>query len=100
MHDAGVGRHDAEIVERGLTPAQERVTFLVALEFDLVVEIERICGAIVVDLHGVVDDQLGRRQRVDLVGGAAEFDDGIAHGGEVDDGRHAREVLQDDARRA
>ena len=30
---------------------------------------------------------------------AAELDDGVAHGREVDDGRHAREVLQHDAGR-
>jgi hypothetical protein len=41
----------------------------------------------------VVDDQLGRLQRVDLLRVAAEGLHGVAHGGEVDDGRHAGEVL-------
>jgi hypothetical protein len=45
----------------------------------------------------VVDDQLGRRQRVDLCGVTAQFDHRLAHRGEVDDARHTGEVLHDDA---
>jgi hypothetical protein len=37
VHDAGVGRHDLEVVERRLAPAQERIALAVALELDLVV---------------------------------------------------------------
>ncbi len=99
MHDAGVRRHDAEVLERGLAPAQEAVALLVALELDGVVLRERVLGAEVVDLHRVVDDELGRRQRVDHLRLAAELDDGVAHCGQVDDRGHAREVLQHDARR-
>jgi hypothetical protein len=47
----------------------------------------------------VVDHELGRRERVDLVGVAAQIGDGLAHGGEVDDAGHAREVLHDHAGR-
>jgi hypothetical protein len=47
----------------------------------------------------VVDDQFSRRQRVDVFGGTAELDDGITHGGEIDHGGYAGEVLQDDATR-
>ena len=46
----------------------------------------------------MVDDQLGRGERVDLLRIAAELLHGIAHGGEVDDAGHAGEVLHDDAR--
>ena len=35
VHDAGVRRHDREVVERALAPAQERVALLVALELQL-----------------------------------------------------------------
>ena len=38
--DAGAGRHDAEIVERGLAPAQECVALAVALVFQLDVLLE------------------------------------------------------------
>jgi hypothetical protein len=99
VHDAGVGRHDAEVAECGLTPAQERVTLAVALELDGVVAQQRIGRAVLVDLHRVVDHELRGRERVDLLRFAAELDHGFAHGREVDDGRYSGEVLHDHARR-
>ena len=42
MDDAGVGRHDAEVVEGVLAPAQERVAFLVARELELGVQLKRV----------------------------------------------------------
>ncbi len=99
MHDAGARRHDLEVVERVLAPAQEAVALVVAVELDLHVEIERVGRAERVDLHRVVDDEFGRDQRVDLLRVAAELDDRVAHRGEIDDAGHAGEVLQHDARR-
>ena len=52
-----------------------------------------------VDDHGVVDDEVDRHQRVDLLGIAAERGHRVAHRGEVDHGRHAGEVLHQHARR-
>ena len=34
VHDAGIGRHDFEVAERGLPPAQEHVALAIASEFD------------------------------------------------------------------
>ena len=45
----------------------------------------------------MVDDQLGGLERVDLFGVAAEGAHGVAHGGEIDDGGDAGEVLHEDA---
>ena len=98
VDDAGVRRHDLEVAESGLAPAQEGVAFAVALEFDLVVSRERADAAVVVHLHGMVDDQLGGVDRVDLLRIAAEFLHGLAHGGEIHHAGHAGEVLHDDAR--
>ena len=42
VHDAGIGRHRAEILERRLAPAQERIALLVALKFEQRVEVERV----------------------------------------------------------
>ena len=97
VHDAGVRRHDLEVAERGLTPAQERVAFGVAAELDRGVLRQRVRRAVRVDLHRVIDHELGGRQRIDLVGIAAELDHRFAHRGEVDDGGHAGEVLHDHA---
>ena len=100
MDDAGVGRDDLEVVERALSPAQERVALAVALELELGVALEGRRGAEHVDLYGVVDDELRGDQRVDLVGVAAHVPHRVAHRGQVDDGGHAGEVLHEHARRA
>jgi hypothetical protein len=51
----------------------------------------------VVHLHGVVDHELDRDQRVDLLRVAAEVVHGGAHRGQVDDTGDAGEVLEQDA---
>ena len=99
MDDAGVGRHDAEVVERFLAPAQERVALAVAAELERGVQVGRVALGIVVDLHRVIDDELDRLQRVDLARVAAELDDAVAHGRQIDNGGDAGEVLQQHARR-
>ena len=98
MDDPGVRGHDREVVERVLAPAQERVALVVALELALGVDLEGVARAEHVDLDGVVDHELGRRQRVDLRGVAAQLGDRVAHRGEVDDRGHAGEVLHQHAR--
>ncbi len=99
VHDAGVRRHHLEVVECLLAPAQEAVAFLVALEFDLAVEIERIGLAEHVHLHRMVDHQFRGDQRIDLLRAPAKLDHRIAHRGQIDHARHAGEVLQHHPRR-
>ena len=99
MDDAGIGRHDLEVLQGGLAPAQEAVTLHVALELDLAVEVQRVRAAIHVDLHRMVDHQFRRNERVDQLRVATELGHGIAHRGEVDHARHAGEVLQHHAGR-
>ena len=72
------------------------IDIMTELAKDLGVEVKCVGCAVMIDLDGVVDNQLGRRQRIDLIGRAAQLDDGVAHRGQVNDRRHAREVLQDD----
>jgi hypothetical protein len=48
----------------------------------------------------VVDDELGREERIDPGRLAAQVAHRIAHGGEVDDGRDAGEILEQDPRRS
>ena len=98
VNDAGVWRHDLEVRERRLPPAQERVALLISLELDLRVLAERIGRAEEIDLHGVIDHQLRGKQRIDLLGVSAHGLHGVAHRGEVDDARDAGEVLEQDAR--
>ena len=96
--DARVRRDHLEVVERALPPAQERVALVVALELELGVVLEGELLGEVVDLDRVVDDQLRRRERVDLRRVTAQLVDRVAHRREVHDRRDAGEVLHQDAR--
>src|ERR1019366_5583551 len=95
--DAHAGRDGGEVAEGGLAPLEEGVALSVAGEFEGGVEVVGVDGAEFVDLDGVVDDELGGLERIDLFGIAAEGAHGVAHGGEIDDGGDAGEVLHEDA---
>jgi len=99
VHDAHAGRDDAEIVERLLRPTQQRVALAVALILDGHVVRKRLVVAEVVDLDRVVDDHIGRDERVDAGGVTAHLGHRVTHRGKVDDARHAGEVLQHDTAR-
>ena len=99
VHDAGSRRHNAEVGEVLRTPAQELVALLVALVLDLDVFVDSVLGTKRLDDHGVVDDHLGRVQRVDLVRVAAQGAHGLTHGCKIHNTRHAGEVLHEDAGR-
>ena len=99
MADAHAGRHGGEVAEGGLAPLEEGVALAVALELEGGVEVVGAGGAELIDLDGVVDDELGGLERVDALGVAAEGLHGVAHGGEIDDGGDAGEVLHEDAGR-
>ena len=99
VDDAGSRRHHAKVAEGLLAPTQELVAFAVALVFDVHVLFDRVGHAVLVDLHGMVDDHVGLDLRVDDLRISAKLLDGVTHGGEVDDARHAGEVLHDHAGR-
>ena len=100
MADAGAGRHHAEIAERLLAPFQEFVALFIALVFELDIAGECQRRAELVDDHRMVDDEVDRNQRVDLLRIAAKRGHGVAHRREIDHGRHAGEILHQHAGRA
>jgi hypothetical protein len=91
--DPGRRGHNAKVVERLLSPAEERVALLVSLVVALGVDLEGALVAEGIDLDRVVDDQVDRDERIDLRRVRAEVVHRVAHGGEVHYGGHAREVL-------
>ena len=99
MADAHAGRHGGEVPEGRLAPLQKGVALAVALELEQRVGLVGRGRAVLVHLHGVVDDQLGGRQRIHALRIAAQGLDGVAHGGQIDDRGHAGEVLHQHARR-
>ena len=72
----------------------------VALELEIDVAVERVRAAEDVGDDRVVDDQLGRDQRVDPGRVAAELLHGLAHRGQVDHCGHTGQVLEDHPGRA
>ncbi len=99
MADAGAGRHDAEIAECLLAPLQELVALFVALIFELDIASESHRRAELVDDDRVVDDEVDRHQRVDLLRIASQRGEAVTHGGQVDHGRNAGEILHQHAGR-
>ena len=99
MHDAGARWHHAEVLERALGKLEELVAFGIAVELEGHIQLERVGGPIVIDLHRVVDHQIAGNDRIDPGGIAAHLGHRVAHRGEVDDARHAGEVLEDYAGR-
>ena len=91
------GRDDFEGIESLHSPFQKLIARAVALEFDLHVLPQRIRRARDVNLHRVVDDQINRNQRLDNLRVLAQARHGRTHRGQIDQQRHAREILQDDA---
>ncbi len=93
MDDARVGRDDLEVVEGVLAPPEELVPLPVAVELQGGVDVEGVRSAEHVGDHRVVDDQLGRRERVDPGRVAAQRSHRLAHRGQVHHARDSREVL-------
>jgi hypothetical protein len=98
VDDADARRDDLEGVEGLHAPLEELVALAVALEFEIEVLREGVGAAGEIHLHGVVDHEVNRHERLDDLRVLAQLGHGRAHGGEVDEQRHAGEVLQHDAR--
>ena len=99
MHNAGHRRHNAEVAEGFLSPFQKFIAFAVALEFHFGIAVERIgCGE-EIHLHRMVNDQVNRHKRIDLLRVAAQTGNSGAHRGQVNHGGHARKILHDNAAR-
>ena len=98
--DACARWHNAEVVERALTPFEEGIAFHVTLIFAVHVHLESTWVAELVNHDRVVDDQINRVQRVDLLGVAAQGNDAVTHGSKVNNGWNTCEVLHQHAGRA
>ena len=91
-------RHEREVVESLLRPAQKRVTLAVALDLLLDVARVRIAESKRVHLDRVVDHQVDRHERVDASGVLAGALHGGPHRRQVHHRRDTGEVLHEDAR--
>ena len=96
VDDADAGRNYTERLERLLSPLEEFVALAVTLELHVEIQLHRVGPAVVIDLDGVVDDEINGNEGLDDAGLAAEASNGAAHGGEIDKKRYAGKVLEDD----
>ncbi|CAI8343792.1 MAG: Uncharacterised protein [Cellulomonadaceae bacterium TMED98] len=97
VDNAGARWDNFEVFKRGLTPAQELVTLSVSLILELHVSGEGVVLAEKVGNDRVVNDQFRRREGIDFLGIPSELNDGLPHGGQVDNAGHSSEVLENDA---
>ncbi len=97
VNDTDAGRHDTECLECLLAPFEELVALAVALEFHVKIQLESLRGAVEINLHRVIHDEINRHEGLDDGGIPAEAFHGSAHGREVHEERHAGEVLKHDA---
>ena len=67
VHDAGSGRNDAELIEGTLRPAQQLVALSVALVLLGNVLLECLARCPAINLHRVVDHQVGGNLRIDAM---------------------------------
>ena len=99
MHDSGSRWNNFEVVESGLTPAQELVALAVSLVLELNVALRCIGRSCHVNHNRVVDDHLGWSEWIDLLWISAKLLHCLTHRGKVDDAGNASEVLHDDSSR-
>ena len=88
---------DPNVVEGARGPLEEREALAVALGLAPLVELGSGGASHVVRNDRVVHHKGARDLRADARGVAAPLDHGVAHGGEVDEHGHAREVLEQHA---
>ena len=72
--NAGAGRYAAEVVECLRAPTQKGIAFAIAFIFKLDITGEGIAATKRIDLNGMIDHQIYRRQWIDFGRVAAEFE--------------------------
>src|SRR5581483_9024522 len=93
----GTRRHQSKLVERGLAPTQETVALVIAFELPLHIGAKGVDRSKAVDHDRMIDDKIDRRNRIDFRRVAAELTLRFAHGGKIDHGGNAREILHQHA---
>jgi len=97
MDDDVAGREDTQVPELVHRPADHAVTFRVARQFGAQVAGEGVRRAGEIDADGVVDHQFRGHDRIDAARVEAACHHCVAHGGEVDQQRHAGRIRHQDA---
>ena len=99
MADPHSRRHSRKVIERRLPPLQKRVPFAVPLKLQCCIQVIRPLRAKLIHLHRVIDHQLRRLQRIDLLRIPTQRPHRIPHRRQIHHRRHTRKVLHQHPRR-
>jgi hypothetical protein len=99
VDDAGPGRNHPKVAEGTLGELEQLIALVISLELELHVALVGVRRSEKIHLDRVVDHQVARDDRIDLVGVPLHLGHGITHGREVDYAGYAGEVLQHHAGR-
>ncbi len=99
VHDPRRRRHHAEILKRLLPPLEKLKALAIALEFLFRVVEQGVRIAEIIHLHAVIDHQIDGNEGIDALRPAARPLHRRAHRGQIDQARHAGEILQNHSRR-
>jgi hypothetical protein len=84
VHDPNSRRHNFKTIEGLHAPFEKLITRLVAFEFHFHVELERVRPRGIIDLHGVIDDEIDRHERLNNFRIFIQTRGRRAHRGEID----------------
>src|ERR1700736_4813603 len=100
MDDASVRRHHTKILKSSLSPAQERIALLIALELEQRIGLEGGRGGVVMPLDRVIDHPIDGDQRSSKRRIGAQIAKCIAHRGKIHYTRDSSEVLKQNTGRS
>ena len=96
VDDAVAGRNNTHGFEGTLCPFDETIALGIALEFDFLVDLNRVRPVVDVDFNRMVDDDVNRHQRLNLARRHALTLRSSAHRREVVQCTEADQILQND----
>ena len=97
VNDADARRNYLEPVKCLRAPFEEAIPLVISLELHLHVPLICCFASGKVDLHGVIDDQVDRHKRLNDSRVLSHSLYSRAHCRQIDQQRHARKILQNDA---
>ena len=100
MANTGTRWHHAKTVKSFLSPTQKEITLMVASHLQLDVLGKSLLITKGIDGNRVVDHQVHRRQRINLIHIPAQALYRLSHGSKVNHGRYTGKVLHQHSRRA